>query len=72
MRHLNFHSSLQEYINGLIAEKRAVGYKYSDSAWTLYKFDQFCVARQHSESLITRDLAYAWIERRPNEALQQR
>ncbi len=69
MRHLIYDCSLQEYINGLIAEKRAVGYKYSASAWTLYKFDQFCVDRQYSESLITRDLVYAWIERRPNEAL---
>lgn len=69
MKPLHFQCSLQEYIKGLIAEKQAVGYKYSASAWTLYKFDQFCVERQYSASLITQDLVYAWIERRPNEAL---
>lgn len=69
MRRLHFQCSLQEYITGLIDEKRAVGYKYTASAWTLYKFDQFCIDRQYSARLITRDLAYAWIERRPNEAL---
>jgi len=68
-KELDFQSSLHESIKELIAEKRAVGYKYITSAWTLYKFDQFCIAQNHTEEVITRDLAYAWIERRPNEAL---
>ncbi len=69
MRELHFQSSLHEFISGCILEKRAVGYKYTSSAWTLYKFDQFCISRHYTEAEITRDLAYAWIERRPNEAL---
>jgi len=69
MKELYFNSSLSEFINGLIAEKRAVGYKYTASAWTLYKFDQFCVSQNHTETVITQDLADAWILRRPNEAL---
>ncbi len=69
MRQLYFQSSLHEFINGFIAQKRAVGYKYVTSAWTLYKFDQFCVGQHYTETVITRDLAYAWIKRRPNEAL---
>ena len=69
MRNLDFQSSLNESISALIAEKRAVGYKYASSAWTLYKFDQFCIAQNYTETVITRDLAYAWIERKPNEAL---
>lgn len=69
MRTLRFQSSLHEFISGLIAEKRAVGYKYSSSAWTLYKFDQFCISINYTKTVITRDLAQAWIERKPNEAL---
>lgn len=69
MRELHFQSSLHEFISGCILEKRAVGYKYTSSAWTLYKFDQFCISHHYTETEITRDLAYAWIQRRPNEAL---
>ena len=69
MRDLHFQSSLSEFISGLIAEKRAVGYKYTTSAWTLYKFDQFCISQNYTGTVINRDLADAWIQRRPNEAL---
>ncbi len=69
MRELHFQSSLHEFISGFILEKRAVGYKYITSAWTLYKFDQFCINQNYTETLITRDLAHAWIQRKPNEAL---
>lgn len=59
MRELHFQSSLHEFISGFILEKRAVGYKYITSAWTLYKFDQFCINQNYTETLITRDLAHA-------------
>lgn len=69
MRKLPFQSSLHEFISGCILEKRAVGYKYTTSAWSLYKFDQFCISQSYTETVITRDLAHAWIQRKPNEAL---
>ena len=59
MRQLDFKSSLHESINGLIAQKRAIGYKYIASAWALYKFDQFCVDLHYTQTIITRELAYA-------------
>lgn len=69
MKERHFQSSLQASIRGLILEKRSIGYKYNSSAWTLYKLDQFCISRDYQETVITRDLAQTWIERRPNEAL---
>ncbi len=38
-----YSSPFQEFIQGMIHQKRSLGYKY-DSDGTLYRFDQFCLA----------------------------
>ena len=45
MTEFTFHSPLSEYIQGMIPQKRSLGYKYDgSSSRLLYKFDQFCLA----------------------------
>jgi len=69
MRELDFSSSLAQPIQALIEQKRAIGYRYESSGWTLYKLDQFCIDQEYSHPFITQELAQAWIARRPTEAL---
>jgi integrase len=69
MTEFHYQSPLKPFIEGMIREKRALGYKYVSSARTLYRFDQFCLAYGEGDALITRSLAHAWIQKRPNEAL---
>ena len=69
MSEISFNSPLQEFIKGMIGEKRSLGYKYASSAWTLYKFDQFCLTYGCVEAVITKKLIHAWIQKKPNESL---
>ena len=69
MSKISYNSPLQEFIKGLIGEKRSLGYKYDSSAWTLYKFDQFCLSYGCVEAVITKKLIHAWIQKKPNESL---
>jgi hypothetical protein len=46
MTEFTFRSPLREYIKGMIAQKRSLGYKYDvSSSRLLSKFDQFCLAQ---------------------------
>lgn len=63
-----YSSPLQEFIRGVICQKRSLGYKYESSAWTLYKFDQFCLAYGCTEPVLSKELVYEWSQKRPNEA----
>jgi integrase len=69
MSQFNYTSTLQEFIQGMIQEKQSLGYKYSGSARLLYTFDQFCVEANLEEPVITKEIAQAWIQKKPNEAI---
>lgn len=69
MSELNYHSPLQAFIQGLIREKRSLGYQYDSSAWTLYKFDQFCLQQGCVDAVLTKALIHRWIQKKPNESL---
>jgi hypothetical protein len=59
MTEFTFHSPLKEYIQGMIAQKRSLGYKYDGgSSRLLSKFDQFCLA--HGCTELSKELAHAW------------
>lgn len=67
MNEFTFRSPLKEYIEGMIVQKRSLGYKYDgSSSRLLFKFDQFCLARDGEE--LTKELVHAWAEKRPNES----
>lgn len=69
MSEFSYNSPLQEFIKGMIGEKRSLGYKYDSSARVLYKFDQFCLTYGCVEAVITKKLIYAWIQKKPSESL---
>lgn len=52
-----FSSPFQEFIQGVIHQKRSLGYKYDSSARTLYHFDQFCLTYGcSSEPVLSKEL----------------
>lgn len=52
-----FKSSLASHIEGLINQKRADGFKYEFEAYILKIFDDFCIKKCFSDTVITRELA---------------
>ena len=68
MNEFHYQSPLKAFIEGMIREKRSLGYKYISSARILYRFDQFCLTYGGDDALITQPLAHAWIQKAPNEA----
>lgn len=68
----NYTSVLGEYITGLIAQKRACGYRYENEAYILASFDHLCVDHGHTEPTITRDLVMKWAFQRPSEGKNHR
>lgn len=64
-----FLSALAIYIEGYIAEKRAVGYKFGKGANMLKRFDSFVSSRGLTETILTKQLVMEWIVRKPNETI---
>ena len=57
------------YIDGLIKQKRSLGYLYDFSAWVLKTFSVFCMNHYPDETTITKAMAMQWAERRQDENL---
>ena len=68
MNEFHYQSPLKPCIEGMIREKRSLGYKYVSSARILYRFDQFCLTYGCDDAVITQPLAHAWIQKAPNES----
>jgi integrase/recombinase XerD len=64
-----FISALAIPIEGYIAEKRAVGYKFAKGADMLKRFDSFVHNRGLMEVILTRQLVTEWTGRKPNETV---
>jgi len=62
-----YSSPFKEFLQGMIRQKRSLGYKY-DHTRVLYKFDQFCLAYGCTEPVLSKELVEAWSRKRPNEA----
>jgi site-specific recombinase XerD len=68
MSEFTYNSPLQSFIEGMIHEKKSLGYKYDSSPRILYKFDQFCIEQGCIDAVITKELVHAWIQPGPNES----
>ena len=55
------------YIEGLIEQKRSIGYPYDSSARILKAFGTFCINHYPHETTIVKKMAMHWAERKPNE-----
>ncbi len=65
-KHL-FQSKLAPYINGLLTEKRAHGYKYEFEEYILGKFDKYWILHGFTDTQITRENLADWMRRRECE-----
>ncbi len=64
-----FLSALAIPIEGYIAEKRAVGYKFEDGADMLKRFDSFVHSRCLTKAVLTKQLVMEWTVHKPNETI---
>jgi len=55
------------YIEGLIEQKKAIGYPYNKSAQILNGFSNFCTENYPDKEILTQEIAMHWAERRQNE-----
>jgi integrase/recombinase XerD len=55
------------YIEGLIDQKKAIGYPYETSARILKTFEVSCRTHHPDETKLTKAIAMHWAEQRPGE-----
>jgi integrase/recombinase XerD len=55
------------YIDGLVEQKKAIGYPYETSARILKAFDTFCMTYYPDEITLTKDMAMHWAEQKQGE-----
>ena len=64
---INFSGGLANFCIQFIAEKRNLGYFYNTEEYLLKRFDQFSQSYDCND-VLTKDLALAWAQKRPNES----
>ena len=62
-----YSSNLAAYIDGLVSQKKALGYSYSYGERILKLFDDFCCERFPDENTITRPMGLEWTTPLPGE-----
>ena len=67
MKDFDFESALSPYIQGLLDEKRALGYKYDVEAYVLRRFDQYWVKTIGDSAKITPETLAGWLKQLPTE-----
>jgi integrase/recombinase XerD len=59
--------NFKPYIEGLVEQKRAIGYPYDTSAQKLKAFGVFCLDNYPDETVLTKKIAMHWAEKRQDE-----
>ena len=62
-----FSSHLKSHIEGLIEQKKAIGYPYKTSARILKEFDVFCRTHHPDETTLTKEVVMHWAEQKQGE-----
>jgi len=65
-----FNSCFSKHITEHIAQKRAMGYDYMESEYTLFTFDRFCIQNFPEETELTQEIALKWSEQRKQEGVR--
>lgn len=68
-KNYEYTSILAPFIQGLVDEKRSMGFSYDDTAYVLKEFDQYCINKGLSTLCITRDFMDDWMKRRKTEGV---
>jgi integrase len=72
MREREFKSVFGTFMEGLIQEKRALGYKYETAERRYHEMDGFFFRTGVKEPALTKELVLLYTEKRPNETKQTR
>jgi len=67
MKDFVFESALSPYIQGLLDEKRAMGYKYDVEAYVLRRFDQYWVETIGDSAQVTPETLAGWLKQSSTE-----
>jgi len=67
MTECGFKSQLAPYMAGLVAQKRALGCKYTEQVKVLKRFDKICSEQFPNEHTVTRPMLDIWSVLRPTE-----
>jgi len=67
MTNYAYQSVLAPFIQGLLDEKRTLGYSYNDEAKVLRRFDQYWIENNRDTPQITMDSLDEWRRQRPTE-----
>ena len=67
-----FSGPLATAMDGFVAEKRGVGYRYESGARGLVELDRFSVAVRHQEPTLSRELVLQWVAKRAHETERNR
>lgn len=59
--------NFKPYIEGLLEQKKSIGYPYATSARILKAFSAFCASHYPDETILTQAIAMHWAEKRPGE-----
>lgn len=62
-----YNSIVAPFIQGLIDEKRSMGFIYDDTAYVLKEFDQYCIDKNLSSICITREFMDDWMKCKDTE-----
>lgn len=57
----HYKSNFAERIQDFIRQKQALGYSYADKEKTMNNFDVFCREKFQNETVLTKELCYAWV-----------
>jgi len=67
LKSYDYYSALAPYINGMIDNKRALGFKYEFEGYIFKKLDEYWIMNEFSDCNITRDKLEKWMERTETE-----
>jgi len=65
----SYFSNFKAFIEGLVQQKNAVGFKYESAEYYLRAFDRFCMAKFPDETILSRYLVMQWAERKQAEGI---
>lgn len=68
LRNYKYASPLKPYIEGLISQKRSLGYNYEYEAYIFKAFDDYCIKKGLEETNITKKLLEDWFILRDTES----
>ena len=68
----SYSGNFKTFIEGLVQQKNAVGFKYESAEYYLWTFDRFCREQFPDETILSRHIVMRWAERKQKEGIGTR